>query len=302
VIISTTAPVTFDHARIEHTGMGIVDSVTGVRLAIYDSTFVQSNPGVLITHRAVELGSPATFTFENNRLIDGDGVFVNGPMNGPISIRYNYATNIGRYPHPTSPNCCVQFVQFDHVVTYPIEIAWNKVVNTPGQSGVEDNINFYFSGGPDSSHRSDVHHNLIDGAYTPSLNDPQFTGGGINLGDAGSHNNLAHDNTVISTTNYGIGVSQADNHAVNNLLVNDGAEQVSSWGQAIVVFESVNGSDASNNRYNWSRSVTDPGPYPCYVSSYCSGGVQVATTEQQARDDWEAQRANSGIAIGPRTA
>ena len=46
--------------------------------------------------------------------------------------------------------------------------------------------------------------------------------------------NYAHDNVVVSTTNYGISVNGANNYATNNVLVNDGAEQDSSFGQAIV--------------------------------------------------------------------
>ena len=38
---------------------------------------------------------------------------------------------------------------------------------------------------------------------------PEFTGGGINQGDGGGGYSLAHDNTVVSTTNYGISVNGA---------------------------------------------------------------------------------------------
>ena len=130
---------------------------------------------------------------------------------------------------------------------------------------------------------------------------PEFTGGGINLGDGGGGHSLAHDNTVVSTTNYGISVNGADNYATNNLLVNDGAEQTSSFGQAIVAWPAVSpaGVHATGTRYNWRRSTTDATQYPCYRSVYCSG-TAVTTTEQQARHAWEASRAAAGIVVGPR--
>ena len=81
-----------------------------------------------------------------------------------LRVSYNLATNIGRYPHPTAGGCCVQFLGLDNVVTPDGQIHW-KHANTPGQSGVEDNIGFYVSGGTDSAHRIDVGYNLIDGAY-----------------------------------------------------------------------------------------------------------------------------------------
>ena len=91
------------------------------------------------------------------------------------------------------------------------------------------------------------------------------------------------------------------NYAINNLLVNDGAPQNSSFGQAIVAWPEVSpeGLHATNTRHNWRRSPTDPNQYPCYVATYCSG-TTVTTTEQQARDAWEAARANAGIIVGPR--
>ena len=84
-------------------------------------------------------------------------------------------------------------------------------------------------------------------------------------------------------------------------MVNDGAEQTSSFGQAIVAWPSVSpaGLHATGTRYNWRRSTTDATQYPCYKGVYCSG-TAVSTTEQQARDTWEAARAAAGVIVGPR--
>ena len=145
----------------------------GTRLTIVDSVFDQTNPGAVVNHRAVVVNQPASFVFEHNRLTDTDGVLIHGLTSlrvNPLRVSYNLAVNIGRYPHPTADNCCVQFLQLDHVVTPAGQVEWNHTRNLPGQSGVEDNIDLYVSGGTDSTHRFDVGHNLIDGAY-PSTND-----------------------------------------------------------------------------------------------------------------------------------
>ena len=310
VSVSTTQPVTLSKARIIAKGTGVSgwydNSGSGARLTVRDSVFEQINPGGLFQHRAVRLFLPASFVFENNKLTDTDGVWLAGNDGHPVAmgqliVNNNVAVNIGRYPHPTDTGCCVQFLQLSSVLTTGGQVWWNHVTNTPGKSSVEDNISFYQSGGTDSMHRIDVAYNLIDGAY-PVTNESGFTGGGINLGDgAGGGHNTAHDNTVVSVTNYGIAVQGTDNYATNNVLINDGAEQKSDFGQAVVAWPSVtpSGLHATGTQYNWHRSTTDTAQYPCYVSSYCSG-TQVSTTEQQARDGWEARRAGANVVVGPR--
>jgi hypothetical protein len=311
VTISTTQPVTLSRAHIIAKGYGVwAYDTKGTRLTITDSVFDQTDPGAVVNHQAVRVNQPASFVFEHNRLTDTDGVVVHGlttqPIN-PLTVRYNLAINIGRYPHPTDRGCCVQFLGLDNVVTATGLVQWNHTQNAWGKSGVEDNMGFYISGGTDSTHKLDVGWNLIDGAYPRTAN-ANFTGGGINLGDGGGGSGFgggghtfAHDNTVVSTTNYGISVNSNDNYATNNLLVNDGAEQVSSFGQAIVAWPEVSpsGLHATGTKYNWHRSTTDRAQYPCYQSPYCSG-TEVTTTEQQARDAWEAARVAAGVIIGPR--
>ena len=312
VTISTTQPVTLSRMHIIAKGIGVwAYDTKGTRLTIVDSVFEQINPGAVVNHRAVEVNQPASFVFEHNQLTDTDGVEIHGLTSlqvNPLRVNYNLAINIGRYPHPTDGNCCVQLLQLDNVITPAGEAQWNHTQNLPGQSGVEDNISFYVSGGTDSAHRIDVGHNLIDGAYSRDLSITNFTGGGINLGDGGGGSgiggggwNYAHDNVVVSTTNYGISVNGPNNYATNNVLINDGAEQDSSFGQAIVAWPEVSpaGLHSTGSNYNWRRSTTDATKYPCYVNTYCSG-TQVSTTEQQARDAWEAARAAAGVTIGPR--
>lgn len=320
VTISTTAPVTLSKARIIAKGNGVVGNanynLAGIQLTVVDSTFEQTDPGAVVEHRAVRLFLPGSFTFLNNKLTNTDGVWLAGIDGNPsamskLVVNNNLAINIGRYPHPTgSTGCCVQFLQLSSInLTNGGQVWWNQTQNTAGQSEVEDNISFYHSGGIDSTHRVDIAYNLIDGGYSRSLAVTNYTGGGINLGDGGggsgfggSGHNTAHDNTLVSLTNYGISVNGPDNYANNNLLVNDGVEQKSEFGQAIVAWPEVSpgGIHSTNARVNWKGRVGDlNGQYPCYVATYCQW-TTVATTEQQARDAWQASRAAAGVVVGPR--
>jgi len=308
VTLATAQPVKLDHARVIAKGYGVQDTVTGTRLTVVDSTFEQRDPGAVVTHRAIELQQPASFVAEHNRFSDGDGIWIGGGTVDPLTVRDNLASDIGRYPHPASGNCCVQFLQLDSVRTPAGEIAWNHVQNTSGRSGVEDNLNLFQSGGTDSAHRVDIHHNLIDGAYPRSPSDTGFTGGGI-MGSDGSgsfgHTNV-HDNTVVSTTNYGVAAAAGtDVHLDDNLLVNDtlgsdgGTHYFSSFGQAISAHD-TSGSTASGNRQNWRRAASGT-HFPCWTGPMCSGVSAVSTTEQQARDAWAASVPASAQPIGPRS-
>ena len=305
VTVSTTQPVTLDHAQVVAKGYGLIDGQAGVRLTVTNSKFTQQNPGAVVDHRAIALTKGAgAVDIEHNSFVDGDGIWISSPtsnaftLNG-VKVNYNYSQNVGRYPNPKDFGCCVQFLQFSEMTVPAAEVGWNHTLNVKGQSGVEDNINFWNSGGQPTS-KTNVHNNLIDGAY-PVTNDTSFTGGGINLGDQGSHDNFGHDNTVVSTTNYGMGLSSSNNTDLNNILINDGAEQTSVFGQAVTVFQNVvpAGVHSNGDRYNWHRSTTDTNQYPCYQSVYCGGQVLVTTTEQQARDAWDAARVTAGVTVGP---
>ncbi|MGB7161364.1 MAG: fibronectin type III domain-containing protein [Tepidisphaeraceae bacterium] len=135
----------------------------------------------------------------------------------------------------------VQFVQLDKVSGVPgMQIAWNKVINEPGNSRVEDNINIYKSGGTIDSPLL-IHDNYIEGAYTiaPWQGDYSddtydygwgFSGGGILLGDGvGSDTTAdpayvqAYGNTIVSTTNFGIAIAAGhDMEFYDNRIVSAG--------------------------------------------------------------------------------
>lgn len=163
----------------------------------------------------------------------------------------------------------VQFLQLNKVRGVPaMEVAWNEVVNEPGRSRVEDNINIYLSGGTAASPML-VHDNYIRGAYTirpwqASYEDAtwkydwEFSGGGILLGDGSSSDPSrassfvrGYRNQVVSTTNYAIAIAAghdldfSDNRIVSADLLPDG------WG--------VSGDNSG--AYIWDLYKTGPGTF-----------------------------------------
>jgi hypothetical protein len=319
VTLATAEPVTLDHARIIAKGFGVQGTVTGTQLTITDTVFEQTDPGAVVGHRAVSLEYPASFVAEHNSFTDGDGILLNGSGQvDPLTVRYNYAKNIGRYQHPQAGNCCVQFLQLGFETTASGVIAWNHAENISGQSGVGDVINLYHSGGADSTHKIDIANNLIDGAYPATGFDSgsgtgtTYVGGGIVApdyngvtGGTGGHSNV-HDNTVVSTTNYAVSCGGGtDCHLYDNLAVNDrfGSDGVtrydSDFGQAYTFLASPTASSLTSGSYNWLRNDTD-GQQGCWPSAFCTGLVQVSTSEQEARDMWEAARVAAGVTIGPQ--
>ena len=188
----------------------------------------------------------------------------------------------------------MQFLQLDHETVPAGVIQYNHVQNTSGRSGVEDNINMYFSGGS-SDQMLDVSHNLVDGAYPRSPADHRYTGGGIMAIDGGGGTQAGHvsvhDNTVVSTTNYGVACAGgqdcrvSNNVTVNDRLGSDGSTLYDSdFGQAYSMHD-TSGSAVTGGFYNWSRNDRDR-QQSCWTPPLCSRLVEVSTTEEQARADW----------------
>ena len=202
-----------------------------------------------------------------------------------------------------------QFLQLDKVQGVPgVEIAWNKVVNEPGRSRVEDNINIYKSGGTAQS-PIQIHHNYVQGAYTvkpwqASYSDDGYeydwgySGGGILLGDGSSGVAFvdAHDNTVVSTTNYGIAIAAGhDMHFYRNRVFSSGLLPDGRWTSAQNV-----------GLYIWDLYGT--GPENFYNNTASDNVVGWVKETDGTRNDWWVPDATSfpnnthwDGAITPRT-
>lgn len=223
--IDTTEPVTIDHCVLSGRGPLIVTGVAGVRVTIHDTRGTALPPGV--TGRAPGRffsGESCDSVFiENNDLDHTAGIYLLGfgsaaPGGATIRILRNEVRDIdGRTAGPggrPGSTQAVQFVQLDKVRHVPdIEIAWNRVINKPGDSAVEDVINIYNSSGTERSPIR-IHDNWIQGAYPADPTQSDYSGGGIMLGDGSAADPEqacafveAYANQVIDTTNYGIAIS-----------------------------------------------------------------------------------------------
>jgi hypothetical protein len=221
----------------------------------------------------------------------------------------------------------MQFLQFDKVLNVSgIDIGYNEVINEPGNSRVEDNISIYKSSGTSSSPIL-IHDNYIQGAYTikPWQGDTSdstydydwsFSGGGIMLGDGvGSSSSSdpafvkAYDNTVISTTNYGIALSAGhDLEAYNNRVISAGVlpdgRKIQNQNVGIYVWDSYSAGSShfyndtahdnvagwvqGSGRNDWWSPVSSNMPNNVHYS-----GTITTATEQAEHDAWSARVATS---------
>ncbi len=229
VSIRTSEPVYIVDSFV--TGRGdLIHSIQGsARITVVDTHGWGMNPNVHGKHigRFVYAYNFASVNLEGNYMQGTTGMVLNGnKAGGTVRIVGNRAMNIdGRLSDGAGgflgggKHHRAQFINLDKVQNVPgVEIAWNQVLNEPGKSRVEDNINLYQSSGTATSPIR-IHNNLIQGAYNADpANDDNFAGGGILLGDGhdGSAYAHAYENVVIGTTNYGIAISGGHSQRIYN--------------------------------------------------------------------------------------
>lgn len=250
VTITTTAPVTLVDCWIEHErGHGIRSGATGVDVVIQNSVVKANHPGAAGTnkgyHTFVENG--AGFVAEHCWFEGGGGLWNLTMQSGATHhVRWcqfrnmdgrhsdgagGYVTNTGTAITDWS---IVTAIQLPSCPLLDAELAWNEIVNLPGESGVQDCINVYESNGSQSN-PIDIHHNCVWGAY-PAHPENDYFGGGILVGDSDDdggteHNGLVRwsvgrDNRVAGTTNYGVGCAQGQEMQIlRNTIVASGTDE-----------------------------------------------------------------------------
>ncbi len=164
-------------------------------------------------------------------------------------------------------------------MTATIEVSWNEIVNTFGQSAAEDVISVY------QTSFAKIHNNYIRGAY-PASASGSFSGSGIMVDAAGSHDNDIYSNQIIETTNAGIGISAGwNNKAHDNRLVFDGK-----------LDDGTTLAASNTGIYVW-NSNPDPG----WSNNQAYGNVVGWVNSSGARNDWwmpdcSGNCANTGFA------
>jgi hypothetical protein len=346
VTVTTTAPVVIENSHIRSAGSLIKTTIAGSNLTVRNSLGVAANAAVKGQSNGVflEVSSPTKLDVENNYIENAQGgVIVHGYSGNrdgeqTIVIRSNRARNLngllsdgngGYLPGEGANRSAARFIQLDSVQSVPgIDVGWNEVINYPGRSLVEDNIDVYRSGGT-PNRPLEIHDTYIQGAYPYRATQDAYTGGGIKTDAKAGDNaqevpafNSIHDNQVVGTVNYGIEFTAGhDNVAANNRVVSSGllADGTRIAAQHVGMANSdatgANGSMYNNTMHDnligwtcWSASCAAEGYrkdqyFPASPADYSTNSVlatgQILGTENSEYQVWMNKMASAGVAVGP---
>jgi hypothetical protein len=285
VIIKTSQPVLLQNINLVGKGDLIDSRVAGARITLRNVNGWGVNPNVYDkpVGRFLYAFDLALLDAEGCYLESTRGFVVNGNRKAPeIRLVRNWGWNIeGRRSNGNggwiggTVHTRAQFINLDKVQNAPkVEIAWNRVINEPYRSRVEDNIALYQSSGTSSSWIK-IHDNYIQGAYNADpANDKSFAGGGILLGDGhtGSGYAEAYNNVVVSTTNYGIAISGGHHQRIyNNRVISSGllpdGRKIAAQNVGIYIWDyhragsGFNNNSGSGNLVGWMRTHSN-GAFP----------------------------------------
>lgn len=344
VTVATSQRVIIEKSNIQSKGTLIYTAFTNANLTIRNTRGVALNPDrPLKEHRYPGRFLAAeefkNIVVENNELIGTSGIYLRdyrgtAKLGETVKILRNKARNIdGRYSvgvgrYSDKEYRLVQFVQFNAVRKISgAEIAWNEVINEPGKSRPEENINMYLSSGVPSS-RIKIHDNYIQGAYAVNPRVDTYPGGGINAAD-GSANTvdeaaghiLVYRNQVVGTSNIGIAVSAGhDIEVYHNRVISSGylpsGAPIPAQNVGLYVWD-ARGDKARNTFFNisvhdnlvgWSKPLSgreaqnptwfpDCEPGKCYGNRVVPGRVTL-TMEREEYTRWQNKLKSAGIKVG----
>lgn len=337
VTVSTREPVVIEGSNLR--GRGELVRGWFMDLTVRNSNAYGMNPNVAGRHagRFIAAEEVRNLRVENNYMEGTSGIYVNqyaGSGSGQtIKILRNKVKNIdgrksdGRGGY-NGQRYYVQFAQIAKVQGVSgMEIAWNEVINEPGKSSLEENINLYSTSGTSSS-RMQIHDNYIQGAFAVDPSDGSYSGGGIMLGDgpvgnmkeAGGYVDV-YNNQIVSTSNQGVGIAGGHNHKVfNNRILSSGRLPTGQINKAqnvgIYVWDINNGKRSNtwfnntvhNNVIGWTRINSNNSTWlnntwfadctsTCYSNTSWSGAVTLET-EKQEYQLWQSKFRAAGMSVG----
>ena len=330
ILVNTTAPVVLQGCRLAGAGH-LIQSGTGANLTIRDCTGTGLTPSVDGRPPGHFLGSyqSQSLVVEHNSFSGTSGIVVDrwAGNSGTLTVRYNQARNVdGRWRNNGGSSLC-SFLQLNTVTNLPgVEIAFNEVINTPNQSLVEDNINFYNSSGTAGSPMR-VHDNFVRGAYPYPATSGTYTGSGLTTdGDASALGTAAgyieaSANQFVSTCNAGMNIAAGhdinyhDNRLVSSGLLPDGTRLRTTYaGTAVFNYYNQPAGVFFNNRsvnntigyVRWGSSSPYPNrqdlsPGNCAT---CTGTINLPNPVTLASEDneyafWQQKLAQNGVVLGP---
>ena len=280
--------------------------------------------------RFLEVNSGRSVRVENNYFEHTSGIAAyqwsgDGSAAQTLTVRYNQAKNIdGRFRNGGGEY--VQFCGLNQVRNVGnLEIGWNQVMNEPNNSLVEDNINFYNSGGTQQS-PARVHDNYVQGAYPYPANGGKFTGTGMTTdGDGSSPTTTAayieaYNNQFISTCNAAMNIAAGhdvhyhDNRMITSALLPDGSALNATYA-ATAIFNAYQqpgnvfyGNATTNNtigfvKQGYNVPFANRHDLSSGACSNCTGTNHLPNpitlqTEQGERDLWQQKLQQNNVKLG----
>ncbi|CAM3661669.1 hypothetical protein DESA109040_19075 [Deinococcus saxicola] len=345
VTVATSQKVIIEKSNIQSKGTLIYTAFTSANLTVRNTRGVALNPDRPLKEyrypgRFLAAEEFRNIVLENNEMIGTSGIYLRAykgqtKLGETVKILRNKALNIdGRYSvgkgqYSDKEYRLVQFVQFNAVRKISgAEIAWNQVINEPGKSRPEENINMYLSSGVPSS-RIKIHDNYIQGAYAVNPRVSTYAGGGINAGDGSAKtvaeaagHVLVYRNQVVATSNNGIAVSAGhDIEVYYNRIIASGylpsGAPIPAQNVGLYVWD-AGGDRARKTFFNitvrdnlvaWGnplkgRETQNPTWFPdcepgkCYGNRILPGRITL-TMERQEYTRWLAKLRAARITVGP---
>ena len=332
VTIATSSPVTLQNCVLVGPGdliqaNGTPGDITVLNSQAYGTTPTQDNR---YRGRFIAATNARNIRAENNYLEHTTGFTIyqfsgDGSANQTVRILRNKVLDIdGR--NRNGGRDLANFIGLNTVRAFAnIEIAWNQVINEPNLSSVEDNINFYNSGGTAQS-PARVHDNYVQGAYPYPANSSTYSGTGMTTDGDGTTVGAvpaflnAYNNQFISTCNAGMNIAAGhDISYYNNRIVTSGYLPDGSALNALYAGTAVfNGHQVSTSVF-YNNSIRDntigyrnPGytiPFPdrhdlsngacatCTNTNHLPNPI-TAATEQNELTLWQQKLAQNGITLG----
>jgi hypothetical protein len=243
VTISTDQPVTLEDSQItgRSTLIRVSGVTTGANVTIENVTGAALDPGVSGQQRgAFVSASKISSLVVRNCTMTGVsfGIITDPSTVSTLKILNNFAVNLEDRASDGQGGLLSTRPYLGHFailngIAAPqgAEIGWNQIVQTMGQSSVEDVINIYGSQGAAGAPIW-VHDNYIEGNSSPSA-PANYTGAGI-IADGSSHTVTAfatfENNEVVHTAGSGVAIANGhDVTASGNRIVSCGQDTSGAW-------------------------------------------------------------------------
>ncbi|HEX8506768.1 MAG TPA: hypothetical protein VF630_15495, partial [Hymenobacter sp.] len=333
VRVATSQPVVLEGCTLAGAG-NLIEAAEGANLTVRNCRGQAQTPSVdnQAPGRFLDAYRAQNLVIEHNDFTGTSGIVVNrwsgtGAPGQTLTVRYNRVRDIDGRWRNAGGSTRSSFLILNTVQRVPgMEVAYNEVVNTPNQSLVEDNINFYNSSGTAQS-PARVHDNFVRGAYPFPATAGQFTGTGMTTdGDANTPDGAtayveAFRNQFVSTCNAAMNIAAGhdiyfhDNRLVTSGLLPNGTRlQATHAATAVFNFYQQPGNVFFNNRVanntigyvKWGANIPYPdrqdlSPGAC---APCTGTTHLPNPVTPATEDgewqlWQQKIQQAGVTIGP---